>query len=472
MGFSEERINRNNTMMKKKSNAKKFKSQTLTGQLGVNLIENIVLDMGFVWNPTNLDAGIDGIIEIRDIETEEATNYIIQVQSKATTNPFSADNGITFEYLCDERDLDYWLKGNCPVILICSNVNERKAYWISIKDYFKDSVKRKSRKIIFNKTTNAFTANSKTNLSNLAIPESNGYYLSPPPIKEIVYSNLLPLIHFPANIYEAKTKFRKNKELWNALNELEDKRGINKAWVLYDEKIYSFNDLSKMPWIYILSSKSTKVSVFPTSKWNEAHDLDTKNRLIQLLNNSFETFVHFKGILHKTTKKINLFYFRPKIGEDNFPITKKINYNRLGRNSYQTVCDRYYRKNDPSIISYFRHSAFGTQFFKYENQWYLEITPTYLFTHDGFKPHTYYESKLKGKKGLDKAETVFSQTLFWADILTRGNQDLFHNAILDFDKLYQTHVDVGINDDVWLEKEDMEKQKILTHQLNLFDNEN
>ena len=65
----------------------------------------------------------------------------------------------------------------------------------------------------------------------------------------------------------------------------------------------------------------------------------------------------------------------------------------------------------------------------------IEITPTYLFTHDGYKLHTYYEGKLKGKKGLDKAETVFSQTLFWADILTRGNNDLFFNPILKFDKV-------------------------------------
>ena len=224
----------------KNINPKKFKSQTLTGQKGVNLIEGIVLDMGFVWNPSNLDAGIDGIIEIRNTVTEEATNFIIQVQSKATINPFTADNGNTFEYLCDERDLDYWLKGNCPVILVCSNVIEKDAYWISVKDYFKDSTKRKNRKVLFDKKKNAFTLDSKDDLLNLAIPETVGYYLSPTPIKEIVYSNLLPLVQYPEKIFEAKTKFRKNKELWSALNNLDNKKGINKSWVLYDEKIYSF----------------------------------------------------------------------------------------------------------------------------------------------------------------------------------------------------------------------------------------
>lgn len=460
--------------MRKRSNSynpKKFKSQTLTGQKGVNLIEGIVLDMGFVWNPTNLDAGIDGIIEIRNTETEEATNFIIQVQSKATVNPFTADNGSTFEYLCDERDLDYWLKGNSPVILVCSNVIEKEAYWISIKDYFKDTAKRKSRKIIFDKARNTFTPNSKDDLLNLAVPEKSGYYLSPPPIKEIVYSNLLPLIQFPIKIYEAKTNFRRGKELWSALNELEDKKGINKSWVLYDEKIYSFNDLSKAPWTNIISTKPTEVTSFNTSKWSEAHDFDTKHKFIQLLNNTFETFVHHKNIIHKKTEKINLFYFRPKADDDNFPKTQKVYYDRFGRKSFQTVCDRYARKSDPNIISYFRHTSFEAHFFRYEGKWYLEITPTYLFTHDGYKLHTYYESKLKGKKGLDKAEAVFSQTLFWADVLTKSNQDLFHNSMLKFDKLFQSEIEVGINDDVWLEKEDKEKQKILTSQLSIFNDE-
>lgn len=456
---------------KKHINPKKFKSQTLTGQKGVNLIEGIVLDMGLVWNPTNLDAGIDGIIEIRDSETEEATNFIIQVQSKGTINPFTADNGNTFEYLCDERDLDYWLKGNCPVILVCSNVIEKEVYWVSIKDYFNDSVKRKSRKVIFDKTKNAFTVNAKDDLLNLAVPETSGYYLSPPPIKETVYSNLLPLVQFPAKIYEAKTKFRKNRELWSALNELKDKRGINKSWVLFEEKIYSFNDLSQAPWTNVISSKPTDVKNFPTINWSEAHDFDTKHRFIQLLNNAFETFTHHKNILHKRAGKIDLFYFRPKADDDDLPKTVKVYYDRFGRKSFQTVCDRYARKSDPSIISYFRHTAFERQFFRYDNQWYLEITPTYLFTHDGYKLHTYYEGKLKGKKGLDKAEAVFSQTLFWADVLTKGNQDLFHNSILKFDKLFQSEIEVGINDNLWLEREDKEKQKILTGQLSIFKNE-
>lgn len=449
---------------------KKYKTQSLTGQKGVNLIEKIVLDMGFVWNPTHFEAGIDGIIEIRDSKTEDATNFIIQVQSKATEHPFTAENELTFEYLCDERDLDYWLKGNCPVILVCSNVVQSKAYWVSIKDYFSDPIKRKNRKIIFSKQKNCFNESAREALFDIGVPESSGYYLSPPPIKEQIYSNLLKLKSFPDKIYEAKTKYRKRKELWNALNQLEDKTGINKSWVLYDEKIYSFNDLSKAPWANFITGKEKAVKSFPTSDWGNTYDINLKNKFVQLLNNSFETYAHHKNILHKVIDKIDLYYFRPTLDEKGLPATRKISYDRLGRKSGQTVCDRYARKSDPTIISYYRHLAFEIQFLRYDGIWYLEITPTYFFTHDGFKLHLYYESKLKGKKGLDKAEIVFSETLFWADILTRGN-DMFNREILSLGFPFNSDFEVGINDALWLEKEDADKKTILTNQLSLFDNE-
>jgi hypothetical protein len=160
--------------------------------------------------------------------------------------------------------------------------------------------------------------------------------------------------------------------------------------------------------------------------------------------------------------------------EQGKPLTRSLGYNRLGRNSSQTVCDRYFKKSDPKTISYFRHHAFEAQFYKFENEWYLELTPTYYFTHDGFKIHTYYESKLKGKKGLDKAETVFSETLFWADILTRGNinnRDMFMRSLLEFEFLFSGTLEVGVDDEQWLEKEDEEKMKILKGQIGLFSHE-
>ena len=57
----------------------------ILGQLGVNFVERILLNMGFVLHTTNsLEAGIDGFIELRDRATGAASNFFIAVQIKAT----------------------------------------------------------------------------------------------------------------------------------------------------------------------------------------------------------------------------------------------------------------------------------------------------------------------------------------------------------------------------------------------------
>src|SRR2546425_7931861 len=122
---------------------------SVLGQQGVNLIEKIVLRMGYAWHPSgNLETGIDGIIEIRDPVTGQTTNSIVQVQSKATEKGFQSETANTLEYSCSDRDIAYWLRGNAPVILIHSRPSTGEAYWVSIKDYFADPLKHNSRKIV------------------------------------------------------------------------------------------------------------------------------------------------------------------------------------------------------------------------------------------------------------------------------------------------------------------------------------
>lgn len=80
--------------------SKKITKSSIIGGRGVNLIEKVVLEMGCLWYPTGgVEAGIDGLIEIRDVVTGEVTNSILQVQSKATNGRFTAETATSFEYL-------------------------------------------------------------------------------------------------------------------------------------------------------------------------------------------------------------------------------------------------------------------------------------------------------------------------------------------------------------------------------------
>lgn len=118
------------------SKRKQIDQRDITGQKGINLIEKTVLGMGCLWHPTNLEAGIDGLIEIRDPATGVVTNCILQVQSKATTKPFQAETDSAFSYYCRQEDLDFWLGGNTPVILVCSRPDDDQAYWVHVQERF------------------------------------------------------------------------------------------------------------------------------------------------------------------------------------------------------------------------------------------------------------------------------------------------------------------------------------------------
>jgi uncharacterized protein DUF4365 len=137
---------------------KQIPHRSVVGQQGINLVEKIVLEMGFAWHPSNqsLEAGLDGFIEIRNPETGEAFNSVIFVQSKSTEGEFVAETPSSFEFVCDERDLNYWLKGNAPIVLVRSRPKTNEAYWVSIKEYFHDLSMHATKKIHFDKAANRF----------------------------------------------------------------------------------------------------------------------------------------------------------------------------------------------------------------------------------------------------------------------------------------------------------------------------
>jgi hypothetical protein len=156
-------------------NAKRVQPGKKTERQGIALIGKTVTDMGHLWNEPQNDFGTDGSIELVDPSTEKATNRIVLVQSKATAVAFG-DRPVGFS--CDEDDLRYWLHGNAPVILVRSHPASDEAYWVSIKDYFREHPEqRASRRIVFDRDHDRFDASSDTALWELARPRVDGLHL-------------------------------------------------------------------------------------------------------------------------------------------------------------------------------------------------------------------------------------------------------------------------------------------------------
>ncbi len=259
---------------------KKILQQSLTGQEGVNLIERRVLQMGFLWYPTGgLEVGIDGHIEIRNSETGEVTNATLRVQSKATKDPLGADGSEYFDFVCDQRDIDYWMKGTAPVILVRSRPDTDEAYWISIKDYFTDPTRRKARKITFVKNRDRFDAAAKDRVRQLALPSEQGVYFAPAPKRERLVSNMLPVASVAPKLYLAETDYRGAKELWTAARAAGAQ--LPNEWILREKRILTFHDLTEEPWPRFCDRGS--VEPFDTGEWSTSEDRQKQNDFVQLL---------------------------------------------------------------------------------------------------------------------------------------------------------------------------------------------
>lgn len=425
------------------ASAKKISQNDIVGQQGINLIEKLCLEMGFLWHPTGLEAGIDGYIEVRR-ETGEVTNCIIQVQSKATDRPFEAETASTLEFRCSAKDLDYWLAGNAPVILVRSRPRTNEAYWISLKDYFSDLAKRKSAKIVFDKTTDQFDLTAKPALQRLASRADSGFYLGTHPKSEILHSNLLELASFPKEYYVAATEYRTRGELFAALQEFG--RSVHGEWILSSKMLTSFHDLSTSPWTRVCDRGT--VEELDTNEWAQTDDPVRQRQFVQLLNACLRDKLYRRGI--KFSRENQCYYFRATQDLSEREYVYESREHRTSRSVFKGYPD----KRNHTRMSFYRHSAFGGRFVRYGSIWYLQITPTYHFTRDGERLSRYAPDLLSGIKRLETNQAVRGQVIMWAHLLTERSLFDMGPQFLDFGSLLDFELDVGLDDDAWLKHED------------------
>jgi hypothetical protein len=429
---------------------KKISENNIVGELGINLIQKACLDMGFLWHPTGLEAGIDGYIEIR-LASGEVTNSIIQVQSKATDRPFEAETASTFEFRCSAKDLDYWLAGNAPVILVRSRPRTNEAYWVSLKEYFSDLGRRKNAKIAFDKIRDRFDVGAKPALHRLAIPADSGLYLGTNPKPEVIYTNLLELATFPKNYYVAETEYRTPGEIFATLRELTD--NVHGEWILGGKMLTSFHDLSNRPWLQVCDRGS--VEELETNDWAQTDDPVRHRQFVQLLNACLRAKLFKKGV--KFSRESQCYYYRATQDLSEREYAYQSRENRTSR----SVFKGYPKKSDHTQMSYYRHSAFAGRFVRYGTVWYLQITPTYHFTRDGVTLSRFAPDLLSGIKRLETNQAVHGQVVMWAHLLTE--RSLFDTGpkFLDFSSLVDFSLDAGLDDDAWLKHEDSEKSAAL-----------
>jgi Domain of unknown function (DUF4365) len=94
--------------------------QQIAGSQGEAFVREPAHDMGFLFNPYGQpEAGIDGLLELRNSVTGEVKGQLVGAQLKTRDEgAYTAETDTAFEYLLDPRDVEYWRQSNLPVIIV------------------------------------------------------------------------------------------------------------------------------------------------------------------------------------------------------------------------------------------------------------------------------------------------------------------------------------------------------------------
>lgn len=418
-------------------NGKKVSRSVQIGATGTALIGLRVSAMGHVWHERHIDAGIDGMIELRDPSTGEVSNRHLLVQSKAQDALFPGETDERFHYICDDRDLDYWMKATEPVLLICSHPKEERAWWVHVQSYFSDPARRADRRVDFSKATMALDGDLTDRLFAIADPHGRAHTPVPDQRAEILVSNLLPVDLLPV-AWSYPTRLRSRKAVYEA--QRSSGLDVRDDFVLWSGRLMTWGKVDASGLSAAVSGPPTVRSIGELMEFEQ----DGDRLIVQLLNNALRHDLRQDCDFHG---KRQFLYFR---ASDDLSDRR---WNTSGSN-WRIVFKGYAKKSDPTKISYYRHAAISWQFLQIDGDWYCELVPDYFFTRDGHRESRFASDLLRGIKKIERNPAVLQETKMWVSIL-RGKDDLFDqpDRLIDFGDLVTFKVDQGIDDAAWKQVE-------------------
>jgi hypothetical protein len=423
----------------RKDSRKRFSPQGRKGDQGIAFIHGVVSAMGFVWveNKGYADAGIDGFIELADPNTGEAFNRRLLVQSKAGPSYFKNERGDTFEFHCDQRDLDYWLSGDAPVILVVSR-HGIEGYWVSIKDYFATTERASARKILFDKATDSFDSTARSKLFDLGSAGS-GIFLQPIPKYETLFSNLVPLELGFEKVYLGTTHIESEAEFDRQMSPGHDAP----LWAVHEGLVTSVCDLRNSSFQEVVDHGS--IEEWSVREASESPELES--RMIHLLGRIVRTFLAtFKVRYHNVRE----FYYFQANHRQGGPAPRMFRYRSYKQDTHSEVVANI-SKIDRTDFACWRHAAAEVSFRFIAGTWHAVINPTYFFTNDGFHKHPKSTELLKGKKSLEHNLAVRGQTRMWCDLLQYNQPSLLETEPpVRFRGQYSIDLPFGLVDADWL----------------------
>src|SRR5260370_3530539 len=161
--------------------------------------------MGFLFSPYgHPEAGIDGLLELRDPLSGEMSGQLVAVQVKTTDDGiYTAETDSSFEYLMDAKDVEYWRGSNLPVIVVLVRLGRREAYWKSVQA----GEGTGTRRLRIDKASDRFDENAREAIAALCVSKG-GWGVWFPTLKggEAGHLNLIAVI-LPTHSHIALSPF-------------------------------------------------------------------------------------------------------------------------------------------------------------------------------------------------------------------------------------------------------------------------
>lgn len=424
------------------------------GELGETKVKARVLELGHVFEGRGrLETGIDGTIEFRDPATGRMTGRTVAVQVKTRVDrAYDGETDTGFRYLMRPEDVAYWRQSSLPVVLVLLRLSDNSFYWKDVAD----CVAGNERLLEFDKAVDRLDEGAMDRLAALSVRRGRmGVFVPPMRTGERAHLNLLR-IDMPEEIYVGESPFASGRQAVPHLLATDERRF---DWVIRDRRFVSFRDPRGTGMEAIVDPDT--VHAVDTELVSDTDDHEDEIVMIELLRRTMDE--QFSNDL-AWEKNARAFFFR---AIERFA-PRRYEYRSLRDPTSAMVVQVYMDKKKTEVVRSVRHHAFSPRFERIGSDWFLSISPTFVFTEDGFKPHRFAADLLAGKKRLDRNGSIRGQFFLFRFLLSGGTlapmpeADLFGSPpplpsgpdrVLGFEPIDAIEMDVAVPEDAWA-KED------------------
>ena len=410
--------------------------------------------MGFAFHGLNrLETGIDGMLELRDPQTQAMLGKWIGVQVKTTrTGSYTAEDQRGFQYLLGPSDLAYWSQSSIPVIIVLVRLQDSSMFWKPVNVGRVDE----PRRLDFDKKQDVFDVTAADAIAALTIEKNTfGTYVPAMLSGEPGYLNLVRLI-LPDEIFVAQSPFKSGREAVKEMHLHDGPKHYD--WVLRDRTYWSFRDPRGTVLEEIVDVGS--VEAVESEAVAVLDDLDDQNAFIDLLRRSVEAQVSDDLFFDRDSRALCFRCLAP--GQK-----REYPYKSLQNFTSADVVSLIQKDGRDDII---RHHAFVPRYQRIGDDWYVSITPTFVFTSDGFRTHPASSIMLAGKKKLERAGAIRGQFIMWRHLLmASGNlpppslladQEPDLRSRVEFESLEPLDLPVTVPEDVWRKEDPEEAERV------------